>query len=152
MYRRAFGQDAALTAQYVKTVVETMNESGIGCVLKHFPGYGSNGDTHTGLVYDSPRLCGCLKQVIFLPFAAGIEAGAGAVLVSHNVVLCMGRHVSRLPVAGGPTGSSGRNWGFEGVIMTDELSMGAITDFSGDGAAAVLAVLAGNDLLCCTKF
>ena len=56
IYKRSFGRNAAETAQYVRTVVETMGERGMGSVLKHFPGYGNNADTHTGIVADDrPR-------------------------------------------------------------------------------------------------
>lgn len=48
IYARTFGKDAAQTAEYVRTVVEVMDAEGMGSVLKHFPGYGNNRDTHTG--------------------------------------------------------------------------------------------------------
>src|SRR5699024_2021851 len=48
IYHRTLGEDAEATAQYVRTVVETMKGSGVASVLKHFPGYGGNADTHTG--------------------------------------------------------------------------------------------------------
>ena len=88
IYERSFGQDAQHTAEYVKTVVEVMTGQGMGCVLKHFPGYGSNEDTHTGIAYDQ-RPYETFLNSDFLPFQAGIDAGAGMVLVSHNVVGCM---------------------------------------------------------------
>ena len=59
----------------------------IGSVLKHFPGYGNNVDTHTGIALDG-RPAEQFWREDFLPFQAGIEAGAPAVLVSHNVVSC----------------------------------------------------------------
>ena len=62
-----------------------MNAYQIGSVLKHFPGYGDNADTHTGLAVDSRSLQE-LESNDLLPFAAGIDAGCGAVLVSHNIV------------------------------------------------------------------
>ena len=56
IYDRAFGQDAQATSEYVRTVVERMNTDGMGMVLKHFPGYGSNADTHTGIAQDDRSL------------------------------------------------------------------------------------------------
>ena len=56
IYDRALGRDAAATADYVAQVVTAMRESGIGSVLKHFPGYGSNADTHTGIALDQRSL------------------------------------------------------------------------------------------------
>lgn len=55
MYDRTFGQDAAATADYVAQVVSQMAEDGMGSVLKHFPGYGNNVDTHTGIAVDQRR-------------------------------------------------------------------------------------------------
>ena len=56
MYDRTFGQDAAATADYVAQVVSQMAEDGMGSVLKHFPGYGNNVDTHTGIAVDQRPL------------------------------------------------------------------------------------------------
>ena len=56
IYPRTFGKDAKQTAADVKTVVETMNGRKLGAVLKHFPGYGSNVDTHTGKMCIRDRL------------------------------------------------------------------------------------------------
>ena len=57
------------------SVVETMGERGMGSVLKHFPGYGNNADTHTGIAVDD-RPYDSFAASDFLPFRAGIEAGA----------------------------------------------------------------------------
>jgi beta-N-acetylhexosaminidase len=65
-----------------------MVSDGVGCVLKHFPGYGNNKDTHTGSSLDE-RSLSVFETSDFLPFEVGIKAGAGGVLVSHNVVACM---------------------------------------------------------------
>lgn len=150
MYARAFGQNAAATSEYVKTVVEAMSDTGVGCVLKHFPGYGNNKDTHTGSAIDL-RPLEAFKTSDYLPFEAGIKAGAGAVLVCHNVVRCMD---DTRPASLSPEVHRilREELGFAGMIVTDDLSMTAITDFSGDKPVAVLAVQAGNDLLCCTDY
>lgn len=150
IYQRSFGRDAQQTAEYVKTVVEVMTGQGMGCVLKHFPGYGSNEDTHTGIAYDK-RPYETFQSADFLPFQAGIDAGANMVLVSHNVVACMD---GDYPASLSPRVHEilREELGFEGVIITDDLAMDGIRDFTGDSQAAVLAVLAGNDMLCCTDF
>ena len=85
IYARSFGQDAEQTAVYVQTVVGVMSEEHMGSVLKHFPGYGNNSDTHTGIAYDE-RPIERFVNSDFLPFQAGIDAGADMVLVAHNVV------------------------------------------------------------------
>ena len=148
IHPRAFGQDAQQTAEYVKTVVSEMNASGIGCTLKHFPGYGSNADTHTGIA-DDTRPYEAFASSDFLPFAAGIDAGAGSILVCHNIVECMD---GDFPASLSPEVHRilREELHFTGVIMTDDLYMDAICDEYGTGQAAVLAVQAGNDMLIST--
>ena len=86
-----------------------------------------------------------------IPFAAGIEAGCGAVLVSHNIVQALdGDYPASLSPAVHQYLRD--TMGFDGVVMTDDLVMEAITDRYGTGEAAVLAVQAGNDLLCSTDY
>lgn len=147
---RAFGKGADETAAYVKTVVEAMKESGISSTLKHFPGYGNNIDTHTGSAYDTRTY----EQFInndFIPFEAGIESGTESILVSHNVVEAID---SSLPA------SLSKNvidilrnrMEFTGIVMTDDLSMGAIAELQTEFPPEVLAVLAGNDMLIVTDF
>ena len=147
---RAFGQDAQSTSDYVRTVVEQMNADGMGMVLKHFPGYGSNVDTHTGIAQDD-RPLEQFRSSDFLPFAAGIKAGAQAILVCHNIVSCMD---DTLPASLSPAVHKvlREELGFDGVVMTDALVMQAITDYTGDADAAVLAVQAGNDMLISSDF
>lgn len=150
IYDRAFGQDAAATAEYIRSAVTAMNTAGIGSVLKHFPGYGSNVDTHTGIAVDE-RPYDQFTAEDFLPFSAGIEAGAGAVLVSHNIVTCMD---DTLPASLSPQVHRvlREELGFTGVILTDDLAMDAVEAYAEDGSVAVLAVLAGNDMIVTTDF
>ncbi len=150
IYDRSFGQDAVQTGEYVKTVVSVMKEEGMGAVLKHFPGYGNNADTHTGIAYDN-RDYETFAESDLIPFQEGICAGADVVLVSHNIVRCMD---SSRPASLSPEVHRllREELGFQGVIVTDDLSMNGIQDFADAGQAAVMAVQAGNDLLCCTDF
>lgn len=159
MYDRAFGQDAEATAAYVETVVTAAggvsagNGDGvykIGAVLKHFPGYGDNADTHTGVAIDERPYERFLEED-FLPFRAGIEAGAGAVLMSHNVVVSMDPD---LPASLSPEVHRilREELDFQGVILTDDMAMDAVKSYARDGSAAVLAVLAGNDMIVTSDF
>lgn len=150
MYERSLGEDAQTTSGFVSQVVSLMNEYRLGSVLKHFPGYGNNADTHTGIARDSRTLAE-LEGNDLLPFAAGIQAGCGAILVSHTIVEAMD---PEMPASLSPAVHSylRDRLGFSGVILTDDLVMEAITDAYGAGEAAVLAVLAGNDLLCSTEY
>lgn len=150
IYDRTLGQDAQATADYVRTVVEQMNAAGVGAVLKHFPGYGSNVDTHTGVAVDQ-RPLEQFRAADFLPFSAGIQAGAGSVLVSHNVVTAVD---DQLPASLSPAVHQllREELGFTGVILTDDLAMDAVEAYAQDGSVAVLAVLAGNDMVVTTDF
>ena len=150
IYDRTLGRDAQETSQYVAAVVETMAEEGMGSVLKHFPGYGNNTDTHTGVAYDD-RPYDTFLTSDFLPFQAGIDAGADMVLVSHNIVSAMDE-ASPASLSPEVHRVLREDLGFTGVIVTDDLVMDGVRDFAGDDEAAVLAVQAGNDLLCCTDF
>ena len=150
IYDRTFGQDAAATATYVSTVVGEMEAAGIGSVLKHFPGYGSNVDTHTGIAVDE-RPYEHFVESDFLPFEAGMTAGADSVLVSHNIVTCMD---AALPASLSPEVPRvlREELGFTGVILTDDLAMDAVEAYAEDGSVAVLAVLAGNDMVVTTDY
>ena len=152
IYDRALGQDAQATADYVTDVVTAMRDCGIGSVLKHFPGYGSNADTHTGIAVDQ-RSLESFRESDFLPFSAGIAAGDGttAVLVSHNIMTAVD---DSLPASLSPAVHDllRDELGFDGVVMTDDLAMDAVAAYSADGAVAVMALQAGNDLLITTDY
>lgn len=145
IYNRTFGKDAQSTANYISTVVTTMKEAGISSSLKHFPGYGNNVDTHTGVAYDN-RPMSTFENSDFLPFSAGIKAGSPVVLVSHNIVNCMdpnapaslSKEVHRI---------LREKLGFTGVVMTDDLAMKAIPSYTGGADPSVMAFEAGNDIL-----
>lgn len=150
IYDRSFGQDAQATAEYVSNVVKTMDAEGIGSVLKHFPGYGNNVDTHTSVAIDE-RPYETFQTSDYLPFTAGIQAGADAVLVSHNVMSCVD---NQLPASLSPAvhNELRSTLGFQGVIMTDDLAMDAVAAYAGDQSPAVMAVKAGNDMIITTDF
>ena len=152
IYPRTFGQDAAATADYVSAVTAQMAADGMGSVLKHFPGYGDNADTHTGIAVDE-RPYEDFVNSDFLPFSAGFESGRDttAVLVSHNIVECMD---GELPASLSPNVHRvlREELGFDGVVMTDDLAMEAVSAYAGDGAVAVMALEAGNDLVLTTDY
>lgn len=154
IYPRTFGQNAAQTAVYVRTVVEAMNQRRFGAVLKHFPGYGDNADTHQGGSKDT-RPYSVFETSDFLPFQAGIGAGAGGVMVSHNLVTAMDKD---RPASLSPAVHRilRETLGFSGVIMTDSLEMKAIQNVTGANKAAVAAIQAGNDMAilrdCATQY
>lgn len=150
IYGRTLGRDAMETANYVREVVKKMKEEQMISVMKHFPGYGDNADTHTGVAIDK-RKFEELEEADLLPFASGIRAQGPAVLVSHNIVESMDR---TMPASlSKPVHDVLRNeLDFTGVIMTDDLAMDAVKKYVVNNEAATAAVLAGNDLIITSDF
>lgn len=147
MYYRSFSSDAASTSRFVDTVVKASKAKHLGTVLKHFPGYGDNGDTHYSSATDS-RLYSELQNNDFLPFQAGIKAGADSILVSHVTVNSID---SENPASlSEPVHEVIRDTlKFDGVVMTDDLDMFAVDALDIYEPLSVVAFKAGNDFLCC---
>ena len=147
---RSFGLNASDTASYIMAVVTAMRNKHIGSTLKHFPGYGGSSDTHKMMAYDN-RDYQTFVDRDFKPFRAGIEAGADSVMVSHNIVKCMDPDQ---PASLSPEVHRilREELNFRGVIITDDLGMSAITQYTNGENPAVAAVKAGNDLLCYSDF
>ena len=150
MYNRSFGMDERNTADYVKVMVKAMKEQKMGSVLKHFPGYGDNKDTHDDIVKDT-RSFEQLEKVDFLPFKSGINEGAACIMISHNIVECIDKEY--------PASLSlnmhkilRNNLGFTGVIMTDALDMDGVGTLKNEKEVAIRAVKAGNDILMITDY
>lgn len=145
---RSFGTDPHLVADMVAAQVEGMQSQNLSATLKHFPGNGSTeANTHLGMGV-SYRTLEELRQVEFLPFRAGIDAGADMVMVAHISLPNVTN--SQIPATLSPlvvTDLLRKELGFEKVIITDALNMGAITDHYTPEEAAVLAVEAGADML-----
>lgn len=155
MYDRTTGGDETETAGYVSCVLEVQSRYGLGSVLKHFPGYGNNRDTHNGTAVDERSLDTFLNQD-FLPFQAGIDTGKQfppqpAVLVSHNIVNCMD---PELPASLSPEVHRilREDLGFDGVVMTDDLAMEAVSKYAAEGNTALMSLQAGNDLVVTTDY
>lgn len=147
MYDRTLGEGTSLTSTYASTVINASKNGKVSYVLKHFPGYGNNNDTHQGAVLDN-RTFSDIETNDLPPFEAGINASAEAVLVSHNTVVNID---SNNPASLSPSIHNllRNNLGFTGVIMTDDLAMGAISSIDN---ATVKALLAGNDIIMVTDY
>lgn len=145
---RSFGTDAGVCAEMVANVVDGMQGTGVSACLKHFPGIGSAAeDTHDGKVEIDAAL-DSLKNSDFLPFKAGIEAGADFVMVGHVTASSIDTEMvpsslSKVVVTDILRGELG----FDGVVITDALDMEAITEDYTSGEAAVKAIEAGVDIL-----
>ena len=147
MYKRALGENTDLTSTYAKTVINASKGLGVSYTLKHFPGYGNNADTHTGSVTDNRTYDDIVKNDL-PPFEAGINEGAEAVLVSHNIVT----NIDSSNPASLSTNIHNllRNkLGFTGIIISDDLAMGAVSSIDN---VAVKAIMAGNDLIITTDY
>lgn len=150
IYKRSFSKNAGKTAKFIRLSVTQMGKDNVVSTLKHFPGYGNNGDTHGRIIRDKRKRLTFITRDL-KPFSAGINAGADMVMVSHTIVNTFDK---KNPASLSPAVHKylRENMHFDGVIITDGLAMKGITDFVGgdQGKAAVKAVKAGNDMLCVT--
>ena len=147
MYERSIGQNTQITSDFSKTVIEASKDSGVSYVLKHFPGYGNNTDTHYSGATDEREYESIIKNDI-PPFKAGIDAMAEAVLVSHNTVKNID---SKNPASLSASVHNllRNNLDFSGVIITDDMAMGAVSSIDN---AYVKALQAGNDIIMTTNY
>jgi len=146
---RSFGEDPNAVGTLVAAYVRGANEHGLYTTAKHFPGHGDTGvDSHISL----PVTPGCwdrLDTLELAPFRRAIAAGVTAIMTAHVAVPCVDGP------GGLPATLSARimtdilrdSLGFEGLVVTDALVMGAIVERFGAGESAVLAFEAGADLL-----
>ncbi len=145
---RSFGSDAQVDADMVAQVVQGLQQNNVLAVPKHFPGHGdTQGDSHEDAV-ENNRTLDELESTEFLPFEAGIEAGAQCVMVGHI-------SLPQVTDDGLPatlshdivTGILRDRLGFDGLVITDSMRMGAIANYYSSADAAVKALDAGCDIL-----
>ena len=151
MYNRAFGKGAEETAEYVSAVVSTMKQTPVASCVKHFPGYGnSKKDTHKGLDINKKSL-EKLKKSDLVPFERAIDEGVDSILLTHTVVNAYDP-IHPASLSSDVVRAIREDMGFDGLLITDGLEMGAIIKYSGDsGKACIMAVKAGVDILCAPK-
>ncbi|MGH2929442.1 MAG: glycoside hydrolase family 3 N-terminal domain-containing protein, partial [Solirubrobacteraceae bacterium] len=145
---RSFGTDPSLVARHVAAAVTGLQSAGVVACAKHFPGHGSAGDdSHLSLA----TVQGTMAEIRVRdlpPFIAAIEAGTIALMPGH---LRVPELTGSLPATLSPTAITGLlrgELGFSGVVICDALEMKAASAAFGIPEAAVLAVIAGVDLLC----
>jgi beta-N-acetylhexosaminidase len=145
---RSFGSDTALVARHAAAAVSGLQSAGVAACAKHFPGHGSTSlDSHHVLATVDGSLDELMSRDL-PPFEAAIAAGVRAVMPSHLLVPEL---TGDLPASLSPravTGLLRGDLGFTGVVVSDGLEMRAVSEPYGIPEAAVLAVLAGTDLLC----
>ncbi|MFC6650859.1 glycoside hydrolase family 3 N-terminal domain-containing protein [Paenibacillus rhizoplanae] len=146
---RSFGEDPEWVAAFGKAYIRGMHEAGVAVTAKHFPGHGQvSGDSHVVL----PECELTIEELMngpLLPFIAAIEAGADSIMMGHlvfpNIPESAGLPASLSPFFAGDLLRS--RLGFEGIICTDDIEMGAIKKNFNPDEVGVLAVLAGNDMI-----
>ena len=145
IYDRTLGRLPVETAEYIGKDVEGYVKDNFTCCAKHFPGYGNNLDTHGSIAIDKRSYDTFLNED-FKSFEAAIANKIPMILVSHNIVECKDKNYPA---------SISKTWHdilrndlkYSGLILTDDLSMGAIKKYTNNISEAVLAVQAGNDIL-----
>ncbi|MCD7917431.1 MAG: glycoside hydrolase family 3 protein [Clostridiales bacterium] len=144
---RAFGSDPELVAEMVASAVQGFRDSGMLCTLKHFPGHGdTDTDSHYGYT-EVLKTLQELRSVEFLPFQAGIDAGADFVMMGHISVPEVTGDNTPASLSATMIGILRDELNFQGLIITDSMVMSAITDRYTSAQAAVLAVQAGVDVI-----
>lgn len=145
---RSFGSDTQLVAEMVSNAVDGIEGTGVSSCLKHFPGLGdTTEDTHDGRV-ETTKTLDEMRESDFIPFKAGIDAGADFVMVSHVTVPAVGEDAVPSSLSRTIMTDVLRNeLGFQGVIVTDALNMGAVSEYYTSEEAVIMAVDAGADML-----
>jgi len=143
---RAFSADPEVVAAFTRAYVQGMHEAGMAATLKHFPGHGSVlEDTHVDDAIDD-RPLDAIRALDLVPFAAGIDAGADAVMMAHVVYPQVDRD---------PAGYSKRwigdilrgDMGFRGVVFSDDIGMAAAFSAGGIKARIDAHLDAGCDVV-----
>ena len=150
MYDKSLGEDACTTAEFVCRTAKISADYGVGSVIKHFPGHGNNTDTHFYTTRDT-RSLEELKENDLIPFQAAMDDGYSAVMIGHTVVEALDDEY--------PASLSKKvhdyirnQMSFDGVIMPDALDMDTVSSsFNGENVA-VLAIMAGTDILCTSEY
>jgi beta-N-acetylhexosaminidase len=150
---RSFGEDPEIVARLGAALIEGIQSQGVAATAKHFPGHGdTQSDSHRGLPTVSHSL-ERLRAVEFIPFISAIEAGAKLIMSAH-IGLTAIDGPNPPPATLSPTILKNilrRDLNFAGVIVTDAMDMGAISQGEGLGRDSIRAVFAGADLLLITS-
>ena len=144
---RSFGSNPARVAPLVSAAVAGLHDGGVGATLKHFPGLGgAAGDPHVAIPTD-PESEARWEQVQLPAFKAGVAAGADAVMTTAVYVPGLGGGSMPAMFSAPVVGRVRTQLGFDGVIISDSVSMGGIGARWSLSEATILALAAGNDLV-----
>ena len=144
---RAFGEISEVVSNLAVEVMKGIQDNEVIPVVKHFPGHGDTTlDSHYGLPLVEKTLDE-LKSLEFIPFENAIKNGADAIMISHillkNVDSENPATMSKVIVSN----ILRESMGFKGVVITDDMTMGAITQNYDIGEASVKAIEAGVDIV-----
>lgn len=149
---RSFGIDPYVVSEMTQLVVKGLEDNQVYACLKHFPGHGAtSGDTHAGYAYTDKTLDE-LMQSELVPFSNGIQNGVHFIMVSH--IAAPQVTGDNLPASLSPYMIQTvlrEQMGYDGIVITDAMNMGAISDNYGSADAAVRAVNAGADIVLMPK-
>ncbi|MGO2540508.1 MAG: glycoside hydrolase family 3 protein, partial [Specibacter sp.] len=142
---RAFGADTALVSTHTAAAVAGIQSLRVAACAKHFPGHGDTvADSHMDIARVNLTMAQMAEHHL-PPFKAAADAGVAAMMSAHIIIPELGE----APATLNPAASALlRGMGFAGVLITDALDMAAVRATVGPGEGGVLALLAGNDLLC----
>jgi beta-glucosidase len=144
---RAFGETLEVVSQLATAFIQGAQKHPVLTTAKHFPGHGDTAtDSHLDLPV-IPHALERLQRLEYLPFKAAIATGVDSIMSAHLLIPALDE---TYPATLSPrilTGELREALGFDGIIVTDALVMGAIADRYGANEAAVLAVEAGADVL-----
>lgn len=145
---RSFGYDKDMVSSMVPELIKGLLHQGVLPVVKHFPGHGDTAeDSHDGFAY-SRKTLEELRRFEWVPFRAGIEAGVPFVMVGHiSLPEVLKEDIPSTLSETVVTDFLREELQFDGVIITDAMNMGAITEKYDSGEAAVQAFLAGVDMI-----
>lgn len=149
---RSFGSDPQTVAHMAAAVSDGLHKEGILSAFKHFPGHGATkGDTHDGYAY-TERTYEELRAAELVPFEEARECGADMVMAAHiSLPNVLGDNTPATLSYRMITEILREDLGFQGLVVTDALNMGAISENYSSKEAAVKAVESGVDLLLMPK-
>ncbi len=145
---RSFGEDPKAVADLGVALVRGLQDYGAVATGKHFPGHGDTGtDSHLELpLIEVGRER--LEDIELVPFRAAIDAGMQGIMTAHIAVPAISGEAIPATVSHRVlTGLLRADMGFDGIVFTDAMDMAAVNRLYPRGEAAVLAVLAGADVI-----
>ena len=148
MKDRAYGSDSAIVSSFVIEMMKGLHQQGITSCLKHFPGLGSTtADTHDGIA-NIERTAEELRAEELVVFKEGIDAGAQTIMVGHASAESLSGDKTPASMSAPIVTDVLRNeLQFNGIVITDAMNMGAISEYYSSEQAAVMALKAGCDMV-----